>query len=69
MLPGALGPGTYFVRVPQLLEHRRFMLAALIPLSSHLLRNRMKHVFLCATSLYLHTCCVLQMQVDAANYT
>jgi hypothetical protein len=25
--------GAYFVRVPQLLEHRRFMLAALIPLS------------------------------------
>jgi len=39
------GPGAYFVRVPQLLEHRRFMLAALILSLSHLLRNCMKRIF------------------------
>ena len=59
---GALGS---FVRVPQLLEHRRFMLSAPILPFSHLLRNRMKHIFLCVRHLCTYIHVVLQIQVDA----
>ena len=50
---------------PTPLEHRRFLLSAPILPFSHLLRNRMKHIFLCVRHLCTYIHVVLQIQVDA----
>lgn len=73
-------PGAYFVGVPQLLEHRRFMLAALIPLlafapKSYEAYSPMCDIFvltymLCVTNvLMLLTSCVDSLNVHVTVLT